>query len=145
MPQVNPFIGNRDIFGKFSFIIIWAIAGSCAMWETQKKLFTPDQLYHLNKYIKDTSQSNEVLKKYTGIYYCPELDCKYGIVLKDHHLFLTNSKYNDAKLTLIGKDHLTDDNWWINHLMMKRDSKNNIIGFEVDSGRIIHLRFNKIE
>jgi CubicO group peptidase (beta-lactamase class C family) len=108
-------------------------------------LITPDQLYHLNKYIKDTSQTNEVLLKYTGVYYCPELDCKYGIVLIDQHLILTNPKYNNAKLTLIGKDHLLNDNWWINHLIMKRDSENNITGFEVNSGRIMHLRFNKIE
>jgi CubicO group peptidase (beta-lactamase class C family) len=113
--------------------------------DTTVDLITPDQLVHLKKYIKDTSQTNEILKKYTGVYYCPELDCKYGIVLKDHHLILTNSKYNDAKLTLIGKDHLMNDNWWINHLMMKRDSKNNITGFEVNSGRIMHLKFNKIE
>jgi len=113
--------------------------------DTTLDLITPDQVYHLKKYIKDTSQSDEFLKTYTGIYYCPELDCRYGIVLKDHHLFLTNSKYNDAKLTLIGNDHLTNVNWWINHLMMKRDSKNNIIGFDVNSGRIMHLRFNKIE
>ncbi|HUZ59660.1 MAG TPA: hypothetical protein VMU83_12840 [Hanamia sp.] len=113
--------------------------------DTIVDLITPDQLYHLQKYINDTLQPDEVLKKYTGIYYCPELDCRYGIALKDHHLFLTNPKYNDAKLTLIGKDHLMDDDWWINHLMMLRDSKNNIIGFEVNSGRIMHLRFNKIE
>lgn len=113
--------------------------------DTTVDLITPDELYHLQKYTNDTSQTDEVLKKYTGIYYCPELDCRYGIALKEHHLFLTNSKYNDAKLALIGKDHLTDDNWWINHLMMKRDSKNNIIGFDVNSGRIMHLRFNKIE
>ena len=79
------------------------------------------------------------------MYYCPELDCKYGIVLKDHHLYLTNSKYNDAILTLFGKDNLMNDNWWIDHLLMKRDIKNNIIGFEVNSGRIMHLRFNKID
>jgi len=113
--------------------------------DTTVDLITPDQLFHLKKYIKDTSQTNDFLKKYTGVYYCPELNCKYGIDLKDHHLILTNSKYNDAKLTLIGKDHLMNDNWWINHLMMKRDSKNNIIGFEVNSGRIMHLKFNKIE
>ena len=113
--------------------------------DTTVDLITPDQLYHLKKYINDTSQANEVLEKYIGVYYCPELDCKYGIVLKDHHLILTNSKYNDAKLTLIGKDHLVNDNWWINHLMMKRDSKNNITGFKVNSGRIMYLRFNKIE
>lgn len=112
--------------------------------DTTVDLLTPDQLFHLKKYKKDTSQTNEILKKYTGVYYCPELDCSYGIVLKDHHLILTNSKYNDAKLTLIGQDHLTNDNWWINHLMMKRDSKNNIIGFEVNSGRIMHLKFKKM-
>jgi hypothetical protein len=58
---------------------------------------------------------------------------------------LTHDKYNDTKLTLINSDHLTDDYWWINHLMMIRDANNNITGFEVNSGRIMHLRFNKIE
>jgi CubicO group peptidase (beta-lactamase class C family) len=105
----------------------------------------PDQEFHLTKYVRDTSQTDKSLQPYTGTYYCPELDVKYGIVLKDHHLILTNAKYNDAKLTLVNKDHLTNDNWWINHLMMMRDSKNKITGFNVNSGRIMHLRFNKIE
>jgi len=113
--------------------------------DTIVDFITLNQIYHLKKYITDTTQSDEVLKKYTGMYYCPELDCKYGIVLKDHHLYLTNSKYNDAVLTLFGKDNLMNDNWWIDHLLMKRDIKNNIIGFEVNSGRIMHLRFNKID
>ena len=113
--------------------------------DTIVDFITLNQIYHLKKYITDTTQSDQVLKKYTGMYYCPELDCKYGIVLKDHHLYLTNSKYNDAILTLFGKDNLMNDNWWIDHLLMKRDIKNNIIGFEVNSGRIMHLRFNKID
>lgn len=136
--------GQKDTFSfpqEPEIKFIFGIKGT----DTTVDIITPDQLYQLKKYIKDTLQSDEALKRYTGIYYCPELDCKYGIVLKDHHLILTNSKYNDAKLTLIGKDHLTNDNWWINHLMMKRDIKNNIIGFEVNSGRIMHLKFNKIE
>jgi len=58
---------------------------------------------------------------------------------------LTNDKYNDTKLILVNNDHLTDDYWWINHLMMIRSSDNKITGFEVNSGRIMHLRFNKIE
>jgi len=113
--------------------------------DTIVDFITLNKIYHLKKYITDTTQSDEVLKKYTGMYYCPELDCKYVIVLKDHHLYLTNSKYNDAVLTLFGKDNLMNDNWWIDHLLMKRDIKNNIIGFEVNSGRIMHLRFNKID
>jgi len=71
--------------------------------DTTVDIFTPDQSYHLKKYIKDTSQPDEVLKTYTGVYYCPELDCKYGIVLKDHQLMLTNDKYNDTKLTVINR------------------------------------------
>lgn len=113
--------------------------------DTLVDIFTPDQAYHLKKYIKDTSQPDEILKAYTGVYYCPELDCKYNIILKDRQLVLTNNKYNDAKLTLINNDHLTNDHWWMNHLLMIRDSANNITGFEVNSGRIMHLKFNKIE
>ncbi len=113
--------------------------------DTTCDVITPDQVFHLTKYVKDTSQQDKTLQAYTGIYYCPELDCKYGIILKDHRLILTNAKYSDVKLTLVNKDHLINDNWWINHLMMQRDSKNIITGFEVNSGRIMHLKFTKIE
>lgn len=108
-------------------------------------MLTPGQEFHLKKYKKDTMQTDNKLKSYTGTYYCPELDCKYGIVLKDHHLLLTNAKYNDVKLVWVTDDHLTNDNWWMNHLEMLRDAKNRITGFEVNSGRIMHLKFYKIE
>jgi len=70
---------------------------------------------------------------------------KYGIVVKDHQLMLTNAKYSDTRLTLVNSEHLTNDYWWINHLIMIRDNKNNITGFEVNAGRIMHLKFNKIK
>ena len=105
---------------------------------------TPDQLYHLKKYTKDTSQTEETLKTYTGTYYCPELECTYDMVLKDHHLLLTTAKYN-SKLTFLNNDHLKNDYWWMNHLLILWDSKNQVAGFEVNSGRTMHLRFNKIE
>ena len=112
--------------------------------DTIADIITPDQTYHLKKYEKDTLQTDEVLNQYTGNFYCPELDCRYGIVLIDHHLMLTNPKYNNTPLTLVGADHLTDAYWWINHILILRDAKNIITGFEVNSGRIMHLKFNKI-
>jgi len=99
----------------------------------------------LFKYIADTTQPDKQLQAYTGVYYCPELDCKYGIALKDHRLVLINNKYNDTKLTLIGTDHLLSDFWWMNHLVLIRNNRKEITGFEVNSGRIMHLQFNKIE
>ena len=107
--------------------------------------FSADEKHLLKKYIADTSQPDQVLRAYAGTYYCPELDCKYGIALKDHHLILTNNKYPDTGLTLAGGDHLVSDFWWMNHLVIIRNSKKEIAGFEVNSGRIMHLQFNKVE
>ncbi len=113
--------------------------------DTTVTIITPDKTYHLTKYIKDTSHNDNLLKTYTGIYHCPELDCKYGIILKDHQLMLTNVKYNDTKLAIISPDQLSSDFWWMDHLKILRDNKKQIIGFEVNSGRVMHLKFNKIK
>ena len=39
--------------------------------DTTVDILTADQAYHLRKYISDTSKPDEVLKKYTGIFYSP--------------------------------------------------------------------------
>lgn len=114
--------------------------------DTIVKINVPnDQVYHLTKFTVTPVYSDEQLKKYTGTYYCPELDCKYGIVLKDHALMLTNVKYNDTKLTLSSPDDLISDYWWMNHLKILRDKNKMITGFEVNSGRVMHVKFIKID
>jgi len=85
-----------------------------------------------------------ILWAYTGTYYCPELECKYAITLKDHHLTLTNIKYNDIPLTFEGTDHLFNNFWAMYHLRMLRNATGKITGFEVNSGRLRHLKFNKL-
>lgn len=113
--------------------------------DTTCDITLPDQSFHLTKYTPGATQTGLQLKQYTGRYYCPELDCTYSIILKDRQLLLTSAKYNDAKLTLVAKDHLTNDNWWMNHLLMLRNSSNKVTGFHVNAGRIMHLQFNKVE
>lgn len=106
-------------------------------------VYIPDQNLRATKTSTKDEYSDKELKEYTGIYYCPELDCSYSVILKDHKLHLANAKYNDAILTLKGYDDLFCDNWWISHLKMLRDKNRVIIGFEVNSGRVRHLKFNK--
>ncbi len=106
---------------------------------------TPDQQYTLKKYTNNGLSDERALKQYTGVYYSPELDCRYNIILKDHHLALTNNKYSDAVLTLAGPDHLLNDFWWMNHLMITRNKQGRITGFEVNSDRVMHLKFTKVE
>jgi hypothetical protein len=112
--------------------------------DTLLDIFFPDETHHLVKYKKDTSVSDEKLKFYVGRYYCPELECFYGIEMKDHQLYLTNAKYSDTKLNWINKDHLKNDFWWIGHLKV-RWKQNEVEGFDVNAGRIMHLRFDKIK
>ena len=134
---------STDTFAIFSAPQIKFVFAAKAK-DTTVDIITPDELYHLKKYTRDTVQTDKLLQTYTGTYYCPELDCKYGVVLKDHQLMLTNVKYNDTKLTIINNDHLKSDFWWMDHLMILRDKNNKVTGFEVNSGRIMHLKFNKI-
>ena len=135
---------GKDSFFSFNDSTVKFVFGKEA-GQTVVHEYWPDNSRLLVKYIADTSQTDDILLQYTGVYYCPELDCKYGITLKNHHLVLTNAKYNDAPLTLAGGNDLFCDSWWMDHLKIIRNNKKVIKGFEVNSGRVMHLRFNKIE
>ena len=107
--------------------------------------YWPDNNRLLKKYVTDSSQTDIALQLYTGVYYSPELDCQFRISLKDHHLLLSSNKYEDIQLMLIGNDDIVDKSGLLNHLKILRDSSKKIIGFEVNSGQIMHLKFNKVE
>lgn len=113
--------------------------------DTLVNIYTPDQAYSMKKFVRDWVRTDEELIKYTGTYYCSELDCNYSIILKDHALYLSNPKYNDIKISMRGEDHLDTGYWWMSHLFVLKNSKNEISGFEVNSGRILHLKFNKVK
>jgi CubicO group peptidase (beta-lactamase class C family) len=113
--------------------------------DTTLAIYLPGETFHMTKYQKDTAVSDVILRTYVGRYYCPELECFYGIELKDHQLYLTNSKYSDVKITRINKDHLVNDFWWMNHFKIRWNKQNQVEGFDVNSGRIMHLRFDKVK
>ncbi|WP_276091429.1 serine hydrolase domain-containing protein [Pedobacter sp. JY14-1] len=97
------------------------------------------------KYTLDFHPTDKQLQAYAGTYYSPELDCKYGIALKGHELVLTNVKYDDTPIKFTGEDHLRTAFWWMAHLKVLRNNTNQITGFEVNDGRVMHLLFNKID
>jgi hypothetical protein len=114
--------------------------------ETVVNEYWPDNNNLLfTKYIKVDLQTDQQLQAYTGIYYCPELDCRYGIKLKDHHLVLTSNKYNDIPLKLVGYDDLIDKTDLLSHIKILRDSKKKITGFEASSESVLYLMFKKIK
>jgi hypothetical protein len=97
------------------------------------------------KYDAAHKPTDKELLAYAGTYYSPELDCRYEVTLKAHHLKLTNAKYGESPLNLYGKDHLTNDFAWMNNLTVVRNTKGSITGFEVNCGSIQDLWFKKVE
>lgn len=136
---------GRDTFMVANAPDVKFLFSTISPGDTLIKQWWPDGKRSLLKYVSSANYTEKQLQTYTGMYYCPELDCKYGIMLKGRDLILTNNKYEDTKLRLIGKDHLRSDFWWMGHLKILRDNKNQIKGFEVNDGRVMHLQFNKIE
>lgn len=107
---------------------------------TEFNLEFPDEILHFTKL-----DSSTLLKPgdIAGMYYSPELDCTYKIILRDGDLFLSNNKYPDSKLVL-RETHLKRDSWFMNHMKIIT-TKNKISGFEVNAGNVMHLRFIKVE
>jgi len=89
--------------------------------------------------------TDKQLMAYTGKYYCPELDCGYGIILKDHQLILTNSKYPDSPLVFYSPTRMINTLDWMKSLDFTKNKQGKITGFEVNHDKIQDLRFEKIE
>jgi len=104
-----------------------------------------DQPLRMEKIIAPVDLGDQVLKTYTGTYYSAELDARYSISLKDHQLFISNFRSGEGKVTLLGSDHVATELSGLQHLKIKRDVKNRVIGFELNAGNLMHLVFNKMD
>jgi CubicO group peptidase (beta-lactamase class C family) len=101
-----------------------------------------DNPLHMVKADRDTTSSDAILSQYVGNYYCSELDCNHQMILKNHKLYFTNNNRPDANIDLYGKDYIQSDGDMAN-IVMLRNKNGTIIGFELNDGAILHLRFNK--
>ncbi len=80
-----------------SFVVVKSPEVRFAFKPTSDKRITVHQTWPGNKrilegYTADTSLTDQQLQAYAGVYYCPELDCKYAIEVKDHALVLTDQQ-----------------------------------------------------
>lgn len=118
---------------KYTFAI--PRPGDTLAFSPDKKVFT--------KY-SNIPMTDSAMKSYAGVYYCPELECRYTIILKDHRLLLTNINYDDTALDPAGPDHFFSGFWAMYHMKMLRDKSRKITGFEINSGRVQHVKFDKL-
>lgn len=70
-----------------------------------------------------------------------ELDTRYLVVSKDGKLVLQRKKFKDEMLAATKADEFNSDERGT--LKFSRDSEKRISGFEINAGRVRHLRFSK--
>jgi len=85
------------------------------------------------------------LKTYAGTYISDELDVTYRILAKGGGLIIRHRRYADGTMKAITKDQFTTGYWWMWNINFTRDKAGVITGFQVDSGRILGLKFRKVQ
>jgi len=136
--------GAKDTFSLFQNPAVKYVFSRNGAGKVSADLITPvspDAPIHLTQIIKETP----ILQNYVGTYYCAELDFSCRIVLRDEALYLVSNNHNEAKLSLMGEDHILTGQSFMQHLLVKRDAKDKIKGFELNSQRIMHLYFEKVD
>jgi CubicO group peptidase (beta-lactamase class C family) len=81
------------------------------------------------------------LAEYTGVFYSDELDTRYTVIVKDDKLVVRRRRFEDSTLTPKSSDEFTNANGA--GIKFTRDSQKRVSGFEINAGRIRHLRFSK--
>jgi len=97
----------------------------------------------LTKYIPDSSFVSNAPGTYTGIYFSPELESRVEIIFRDNGLLLKSPKYGEQKLQVLDKYNMLLGNAGI-HLKFFVDGRKRATAFELNSSRMMHVRFDKV-
>jgi CubicO group peptidase (beta-lactamase class C family) len=86
----------------------------------------------------------KITAEFAGKYFNNETEAFYYITEKNGELTLAHRKYADVPMKNIAPDQFTTPHWWMGHIRFLRDKKGKITAFEVNAGRIQHLRYEKV-
>lgn len=106
------------------------------------KIETPNSLLFFKR---QPATDQSITAEFEGRYYGAETEAFYAVTFKDGNLSLEHRKFPTVALQYIAPDQFTTPHWWMNHIRFIRDNKGKVTAFEVNSGRVLHLRFDKVK
>ena len=86
----------------------------------------------------------EELRSYAGIYYGPEIETLYRIVVDDGSLVARHKRHGDLPLEPAGPDTFTGPRWFFRKVEFSRDDAGELEGFRLTGGRVRNLRFVRL-
>lgn len=92
--------------------------------------------------VEPSSENKKNLTEFSGSYFSPEADNIFKLEVKDNGLFLVRKKFPTVALrSTVTDSFVTQDGW---DLQFERDEKGKVSSFRLNTGRVLHLLFNKI-
>ena len=87
--------------------------------------------------------SGSELAEYAGRYRSPELDTSYDVFVEDGQLIADHFRNDRTRLTPVGDDIFTGDQWWFPEVRFLRDDSGRIHAFTVTGVRVRDLVFER--
>lgn len=88
--------------------------------------------------------AQKITAEFVGKYFSTEAEAFYLVTEKNGELSLAHRKFSTVSLSPLAADQFFTPHWWMNHIRFIRNSQGKIIAFEVNAGRIQHLRYDKV-
>ena len=85
------------------------------------------------------------LEQYVGVFYSPELETMYTLVVDEDQLVARHIRHEPATLRPEAADRFRGTQFYLGQVRFERDAEGEIIAFRVSNGRVRNLLFEKRE
>jgi hypothetical protein len=85
------------------------------------------------------------LEQYVGVFYSPELETMYTLVVEEDQLVARHIRHEPATLRPEAADRFRGTQFYLGQVRFERDAEGEIIAFRVSNGRVRNLLFEKRE
>jgi CubicO group peptidase (beta-lactamase class C family) len=96
----------------------------------------------VGKWMEPFSPTEDMLREYAGSYYSGELDTRYDLVIKSGALSVRDRRGEDIPAVAQKKDLFLAGGFM--KIQLQRDGNGGITGFTVSTGRVLNLKFAKL-
>ena len=88
---------------------------------------------------------NVELEQYVGVFYSPELETMYTLVVEEDQLVARHIRHEPATLRPEAADRFRGNQFYLSQVQFERDAEGEIVALRVSNGRVRNLLFEKRE
>ncbi|HEY3430872.1 MAG TPA: DUF3471 domain-containing protein, partial [Cyclobacteriaceae bacterium] len=95
--------------------------------------------------VKEFDPKSIKLSDYTGVFYSPELETRYTIVLEGDKLKATHIRNEPCEMHPVADRIFNADAWYMGRIEFIKNPQGVVTGMKVSSGRVKNVKFDKLQ